>query len=103
MLSLRGHQRRPVLPRPRHLRAIVHYFVSHSWRDNPTEKYKALEQVSRAFEVQNGREPVLWVDKYCIDQSNIKDSLKYLPVWVNASKQRLILHGPSYFTRLWCM
>ena len=79
------------------------YFVSHSWRDDPGEKYKALEHVSHAFEVQHGREPILWIDKFCIDQANINESLKFLPVFINASKQRLILHGPSYFSRLWCM
>jgi hypothetical protein len=79
------------------------FFVSHSWQDSFSEKYEALQKVSRAFELQNGREPILWIDKYCIDQKNIKQSLKYLPVYVNACKKRLVIHGPSYFSRLWCM
>jgi hypothetical protein len=41
-----------------------------------------------------------WIDKFCIDQTNIQDSLKYLPVFVMASKKMLILAGPTYFTRL---
>jgi len=79
------------------------FFVSHSWRDSPQEKYEALRQVCTAFKVQHGREPILWIDKYCIDQKRIQQALRYLPVFVNAAKQRLVLHGPSYFSRLWCM
>ena len=41
--------------------------------------------------------------RYSLDQNNIQDSLKFLPVFVNISKRRLVLHGSSYFTRLWCM
>jgi hypothetical protein len=41
-----------------------------------------------------------WIDKFCIDQTNIQDSLKYLPVFVMASKKMLILVGPTYFTHL---
>ena len=38
----------------------------------------------------------------CIDQDNIKDGLKVLPINVMACKKMLVLCGPTYPTRLWC-
>jgi hypothetical protein len=36
------------------------------------------------------------IDKFCIDQNNIQDSLKYLPVFVMGSRKMLVLVGPTY-------
>jgi len=52
---------------------------------------------------KHGRFPTFWLDKCCVDQKNIGDSLKVLPVFVMASKKMLVLAGPSYPTRLWCV
>ena len=41
-----------------------------------------------------------WIDKFCIDQEHIQESLKYLPVFVMASNKMLVLVGPTYFQRL---
>jgi len=79
------------------------FFVSHSWRDSPELKWAALQKVAAAFEAEYGREPTLWIDKYCIDQANITSSLRYLPVYVAMSRKVLLLLGDSYFTRLWCV
>jgi len=79
------------------------FFVSHSWRDSPALKWTAIRQVAASFEAEYGREPTFWIDKYCIDQSNITSSLRYLPVYVAISHKVLLLLGDSYFTRLWCV
>ena len=45
---------------------------------------------------------MFWLDKVCIDQNNIGDGLKVLPVNVMACKKMLVLCGPTYTQRLWC-
>ena len=39
----------------------------------------------------------------CIDQKNIADGLRVLPINVMACCQMLVLFGPTYPTRLWCV
>ena len=39
----------------------------------------------------------------CIDQENIADGLRVLPVNVMACRRMLVLFGPTYPTRLWCV
>ena len=45
----------------------------------------------------------VWIDKFCIDQTSIADSLMCLPVFLAGCKQLLVLAGPTYATRLWCV
>ena len=37
-----------------------------------------------------------------VDQDNIKQSLKYLPIFIMASSRMVVLAGPTYFSRMWC-
>ena len=39
----------------------------------------------------------------CIDQTNITKSVACLPIFLAGCKQLLILAGPTYATRLWCV
>ena len=39
----------------------------------------------------------------CIDQLNIEKSLACLPVFLAGCKQLLVLAGPTYTSRLWCV
>ena len=55
------------------------------------------------FEEENGFEPTLWIDKFCIDQEDIGEALRYLPVYVAASNMVVLLIGPTYLSRLWCL
>ena len=50
-----------------------------------------------------GREPRLWFDKYCIDQTRIEDSLACLPVCLAGCTKLIILCGETYLSRLWCL
>ena len=42
----------------------------------------------------------MWFDKYCIDQTNIEESVRRLPVFVVASSKFLVLLGPVRTSRL---
>ena len=81
----------------------VDWFISHSWRDPAEQKWKALQGKRRAFTRSQHHEPVIWFDKVCIDQNNIEDTLMCLPVFLSGCKSLLILCGPTYLERLWCM
>ena len=49
------------------------------------------------------REPVCWIDKFCIDQTSIADSLMCLPVFLAGCKQLYLFCGPTFLERLWCL
>eukprot|EP00928_Gymnodinium_smaydae_P041414 TRINITY_DN28029_c0_g1_i1.p1 TRINITY_DN28029_c0_g1~~TRINITY_DN28029_c0_g1_i1.p1 ORF type:complete len:354 (+),score=42.14 TRINITY_DN28029_c0_g1_i1:53-1114(+) len=46
-------------------------FISHSWSDDPVSKWNALQRWREEFCAAHAREPVIWFDKYCIEQRNI--------------------------------
>jgi len=95
--SLRKHSKRGKL-------GDVDAFVSHSWSDDSDAKWEVLQQWIQEFKKDhNGQEPTLWIDKYCIDQNNIEESLACLPVFLAGTRQLLILCGPTYLQRLWCL
>jgi hypothetical protein len=55
----------------------VDAFLSHSWHDDPGLKWEALQAWRRKFIDINRREPKLWIDKCCIDQTNIAANLMW--------------------------
>merc|ERR1712036_43743 len=79
---------RQVLPGER-----IDYFISHSWHDNAEAKWAALERAVDDFRVAHGRYPTFWLDKVCIDQENIGDGLRSLPVSIMACKKMMVLCG----------
>jgi hypothetical protein len=81
----------------------VDAFISHSWTDPSDDKWEGLQGWRARFKARHGREPRVWFDKCCINQRDIDDSLMCLPVHLAACKQILMLVGPSYLTRLWCI
>ena len=91
------------LSRPVQKGGTIDFFMSHSWHDDADEKWKTIQRVAEDFKAKNKRYPTFWLDKTCIDQKNITDSLKVLPVYVMSSKKMLILCGPTYPSRLWCV
>ena len=79
-------------------------FLSHSWHDDASLKWSALQRWGRAFVKESGgRPPVLWFDRCCIDQQNIAEQLACLPVWLSGCSSLLVLAGPTYVSRLWCV
>ena len=82
----------------------VDAFLSHSWHDDPEWKWAALQQWRNEFKRTHlGREPKMWIDKYCIDQNNIVDSLLCLPVYLSGCNKFVALCGETYLSRLWCI
>jgi hypothetical protein len=81
----------------------IDYFISHSWQDNAQLKYDELSQIATVFQERHGRECTFWFDKVCLNQNEISEDLKCLPIFVMACKNILILYGDSYLSRLWCI
>ncbi|CAE7227700.1 unnamed protein product [Symbiodinium natans] len=81
---------------------IIDFFVSHSWSDSPARKWKAFQLVAEDFYEKNGRYPTFWIDKFCINQKQIADGLRVLPVNVMSCRKMLCLSGKTYHARLWC-
>jgi hypothetical protein len=78
-------------------------FVSHAWADDHSARWRALSRWAKDFRLARSRDPMCWLDKACIDQSNIDESLKCLPVFLAGAQRMVILAGPSYPRRLWCI
>ena len=81
----------------------IDYFISHSWKDDAALKYAQLESLAKRFQEANGREGTFWFDKVCINQRDISEDLKCLPIFVMACDRLLILYGSTYLARLWCI
>ena len=79
----------------------VHAFMSHSWSDDGNAKYNKLHEWAR--ELGGGDDKLVWLDKACIDQDNIDASLAALPIYLSGCRQLLMLVGPTYITRMWCV
>ena len=88
-------------------------FVSHSWSDHGEAKWRALSQWAAQEEKRKAREGaaagekegtselLLWLDKACIDQRDVDNSLAALPIYLAGCKQLLVLVGHTYISRLW--
>lgn len=81
----------------------VDLFLSHSWRDDADAKWAALCRAAESFHKRRGRCPTVWLDKLCIDQDSITDGLRSLSVSLMACDALLLLFGPHYTSRLWCI
>lgn len=90
------------LSRPVRPGETVDYFMSHSWHDDAQLKFQKLTELAETFNKKHHRYPTFWLDKVCIDQDNIADGLRVLPVNVMACARMLMLCGSTYPTRLWC-
>jgi hypothetical protein len=91
------------ISRPIHPGEVIDYFISHSWHDDGSLKYDKLSEVAEEFMLAHGRYPTFWFDKVCINQNNIIEGLRVLPINVMACQKMLILWGPTYCRRLWCI
>ena len=81
----------------------VESFISHSWSDDGSLKFEALQTWRTEVKSRNGgSEPFVWLDKACIDQADIQGNISTLPVFLSGCRTLLVLAGPTYATRLWC-
>ncbi|KAG8463432.1 hypothetical protein KFE25_004943 [Diacronema lutheri] len=81
----------------------VDVFISHSWSDDADAKWVALQAWRARFVAKRGREPRAWFDRLCIPQTEVKATLPCLPLFLAGCNQLLAVHGPTYFSRLWCV
>ena len=81
----------------------VDAFLTHSWSDCAAAKWAALQAWRRTFVAAHGREPRVWLDKACIDQTDIDANLMCLPVFLAGCRTLLICCGESYLERMWCV
>lgn len=75
-------------------------FVSHAWIDEQMHrgvKYKALARWANASE----RPPKLWIDRICLGQRELAQTLPLLPLFIIGSNHFLMITGPAYSSRLW--
>jgi hypothetical protein len=66
-------------------------------------RYAQLCAVCLSFVLEHGRPPTFWLDKVCVDQSQIARNLRCLPVFVTSCDKLLVLYGETYSRRLWCV
>jgi hypothetical protein len=84
----------------------IDFFLSHSWNDDPVAKFEALQRVTHRFKrTHGGRAPVFWLDKCCADKTQVCESeaLRLLPLVLSCCRSVLVLAGPTYVQRLWCI
>ena len=70
------------------LLGAIDAFLSHSWSDDKAKKWALLEKYAAAFrELHNGRAPLLWLDRACLNQEDIAGSyLTYPSTWPAARR-----------------
>jgi hypothetical protein len=61
---------------------LVDAFITHSWQDDKDQKWAQLQEFRAEFKQAHGREAVVWIDKYCIDQNSLAEGLMCLPVFL---------------------
>jgi len=81
----------------------VDYFLSHSWSDSAKNKWEALKRLEDRFREKHARAPTIWLDKACLNQSNIQESLAHLPVHMAGCRSLLIIAGSTYTSRIWTL
>ena len=81
----------------------IYFFISHSWYDPHCDKYTALKRVISNFFNEYKRYPTFWFDKVCINQHEISNGLRVLPITIMSCEKMLILYGKTYLSRLWCV
>ena len=80
-------------------------FISHSWADDGDLKYSKLWRWAEDPSVRSdgAKHPLVWLDKACIDQDAIEINLRCLPVFLSGCRSLVVLAGPTYTSRLWCV
>ena len=79
------------------------WFLSHSWHDDRAAKQAALAAIGSTLMQRTGREATVWFDRVCVHPAFREESLQCVPVYVHACHGMLVLCGPTYFARLWCV
>jgi hypothetical protein len=85
----------------------IDFFISHSWDDgsNAAGKFAVLMEVTRQFEMENGRKPTFFIDQFCLsfDEDSSVSNVGILPMCIMACDQMLVLYTASYQSCMCCM
>jgi hypothetical protein len=81
----------------------VDAFVSHSWSDDLDAEWASLQTWRAEFKRSHGREPLLWIDGFCLEQDDPAANLACVPLFLSGCKSLLVLWGKTYTKRLWCL
>ena len=54
------------LTRPPRRGEKIDFFLSHSWHDDPRDKWAKMAEVAHSFKGAHGRYPTFWIDKFCV-------------------------------------
>eukprot|EP00930_Biecheleria_cincta_P030027 TRINITY_DN20836_c0_g1_i1.p1 TRINITY_DN20836_c0_g1~~TRINITY_DN20836_c0_g1_i1.p1 ORF type:complete len:593 (-),score=92.38 TRINITY_DN20836_c0_g1_i1:35-1813(-) len=74
----------------------VDAFISHGWDDDAWAKWDTFQAWRKEFKNLHGREPKVWLDKYCGTQLDVEVLLSVLPVYIASCRRLLSLAGPKY-------
>ena len=81
----------------------IDYFLSHSWHDDGSVKWTAMKRFAESFASEHGRPPLLWFDRFSLDQRDVQGSLSHLPVHMAGCSGMCVLAGHTYCSRLWTL
>ena len=74
----------------------VDAFISHSWQDDGNAKHAQLQVWAQKLRAANGgQEPLVWLDKACIDQDNVDANLASLPIFLAGCRSLVVLAGQT--------
>ena len=59
----------------------IDFFISHSWTDDPVEKWAVLQEVRADFKERHGREPLVWFDKCASRDHNLEPPARRCEVY----------------------
>lgn len=62
-----------------------------------------MTRCMEAFIRDKGRIPTVWIDKFCLRQMNAHQGLKMLCKCITACDKMLVLCGPTFPHRMWCV
>merc|ERR1712113_880557 len=78
-------------------------FVSYSYYDDERAKCRALQAWGAAFVERSCREPLLCVDRCCIDEERSDLDLQCIPAFLRGCRHLVGLCGPTYLSCQWCI
>lgn len=82
----------------------VDFFISHAWGDDDGQlKMDVLSDLANKFKARKGRFPTFWIDRFCIDESNIENCIVHIPFFIGACRRMIVLSSETYFTKRMCV
>mmetsp|Transcript_7964 Transcript_7964/g.18450 ORF Transcript_7964/g.18450 Transcript_7964/m.18450 type:complete len:597 (-) Transcript_7964:390-2180(-) len=78
----------------------VDAFISYSWKDSPLATYVAIQTWRASFHEVHGREPLLWIDRFCQPRQSEQNAAMMMPVCIAGCKRFLSLSGDQYLQSL---